>query len=142
MEEFFSSIEAYISCAGKYNYETEGFDKNKLEQSKVKVDINQYEPQVKYLELLFNQNVESWYKQKLTNKVNNMIVTRNNFEIETKGYFDSIFDDNRYKDYNCNGYVVLNTNELTGTIEGKPYISCTGKYNYQTEGYNPANLNQ
>ena len=46
MEEFFSSIEAYISCAGKYNYETEGFDKNKLEQSKVKVDINQYEPQV------------------------------------------------------------------------------------------------
>ena len=54
--------------------------------------------------------------------------------------FESSFDLPQFKNYTCDGYVVLSLDTALNEVVGQPYISCIGKYNYQTEGYDDTKL--
>jgi len=128
----------FIKCSGKYEYQTEGFDEEKLNKSKNNKDeyINLG---FKELEYYFNESVLEEFEWKLKfDDITSKIINKKDYENEIDG--ESVFEKVKYADYSCDGYVAISLAPTTNEFVGQPYINCNGKNKYQTEGFDNTKL--
>lgn len=132
----------YIKCTGEYNYQTQGFDENKFNESKTDEYYKMYS--IKKLEIEFGDtvvNVSSLLPFKPTeSSPSPVFVSKKQYEeLESKYYFPKLFAGEELKDVSWDGYVKLELDQNKKII-GNAYITCTGKYNYQTDGFDDTKL--
>lgn len=135
------NIKTFVKCTGNYNYQTDGFDQSKYENSKN--NENYSKALVKDMEYNFNKGVIDLFRYKPELDNGQIIISLNKYETELKNTFSwekSIFTLPKYNEYKCDGYVILDKNQTTSDIISNVYISCSGKYNYQTDGFDETKL--